>query len=44
MEPGFVSAFREDAALKKLIAAVFDPSQIAVALMQGDEDAQPLPA
>ena len=40
MEHGFVSAFREYAALKKLIAAVFDPKQIAVALMQGDENAQ----
>ncbi len=44
MEHGFVSAFREYAALKKLIAAVFEPSQIAVALMQGDEDAEPPPA
>ncbi len=40
MEHGFVSAFREYAALKKLLAAVFDPTQIAVALMQKDEDAQ----
>jgi AbiV family abortive infection protein len=40
MEHGFVSAFREYAALKKLLAAVFDPTQIAVALMQGHEDAQ----
>jgi len=40
IEHGFVSAFKEYAALKKLLAAVFDPTQIAVALMQVDEDAQ----
>lgn len=39
MEHGFVSAFREYSALKKVLAAVFDPTRIVVALMQGDENA-----
>jgi AbiV family abortive infection protein len=41
MEHGFVSAFREYAALKNLISAVFDPNVIAVATMEDNKDAQP---